>query len=275
MSLYFSIKRIDFKLDLLDFFGRFHNDSYDGINILLHPITDSFGDIFDFDFWNDGNDPVETEGRVYKYSRALGFDSEGHMLSAKLPGVWPMFKFLNSFEPMVWFSLFTALIMLSIIKSIENKSKISEVLDNFWIFFCFLFGNKFFEIEKSILKNVSNILWMFCTVVILSAFSGVLLAFFMKPLPKEVINSWDDLYLRKDVKITAFQLSFIYDYVENFYDKEDMAKDFAGRLVLVENVGENIMEENQDRIIEDLIKPETRQQYFPNSVSFIKVEFSI
>ena len=63
----------------------------------------------------------------------------------------------------------------------------------------------------------------------LCAFSGVLLAFFMEPIPEIVIDSWEDLFKRKEVKITGFHLSFFQRYIEDFPDEEEMARDFSDR----------------------------------------------
>jgi len=52
----------------------------------------------------------------------------------------------------------------------------------------------------------------------------------MRPNPDEVIDSWEDLYNRKDMKIFAIEGSAIYKFIQINKDKNEMARDFASRL---------------------------------------------
>ena len=51
----------------------------------------------------------------------------------------------------------------------------------------------------------------------------------MKPIPKEVVNSWDDLYNRKDLKIAVFQWSSLYQYIDYYKDTDQRAREFSTR----------------------------------------------
>ena len=154
---------------------------------------------------------LDTYDRSYniKFSRALGIVSEGNILCWKLPGQWSRFKFLTSFEPIIWYSLITTLFVFGLIVTLKEKISLSQLSDNCWKFFSSIFGHKNMDLEKSFVKIVLSILWLFCMTIMLSGFSGVLLRFFMEPLPSVVIDSWDDLYERKEVKILTFELSFM------------------------------------------------------------------
>ncbi len=57
------------------------------INIVLFPTTESIADIMASFIGED----------IFKYSKPLGIISEGHILSAVKPGIWPKLKFFLSF----------------------------------------------------------------------------------------------------------------------------------------------------------------------------------
>ena len=70
----------------------------------------------------------------------------------------------------------------------------------------------------------------------LSAFGGVLLPYFMKPVPNVVIDSWADLYHRPGIKVLALEMSFINSYITEFKDKGDpMALVFSEKFIAGDN----------------------------------------
>ena len=88
----------------------------------------------------------------YKYSRALGVQSDGNILCFKKSGQWPGFKFLLSFEPSVWYSLIAALLVLTVVKTITQMNGLNQLGANFWSFFSTSFGGG--GVEKMPCTNI-------------------------------------------------------------------------------------------------------------------------
>ena len=233
-----SIRRLELKFDLGDLYTRVVNDSYEGMTMMLVPMSNilygQHKENMNVDYESD-----EVMDQKFKMSRSLGIISEGNILCWKKSGQWSAFRLFYTFEPFVWYSLLITLLVLTSVKAIHEKKSLSQFSNNFWLFFATSFGHQMFEKQKSIHKNVLYVLWLFCATIMLSAFSGVMLRSFLEPLPDIVIDSWAELFERKDVKITGIQMSFIVNYIEEFDDQEQMAKDFADRFVYLESVGKD------------------------------------
>ena len=180
----------------------------------------------------------------YRPSRALGFTSDGNILCKKMVKPWPMFRFLTTFYHNTWLMMVITILFLSSVTTLSrtNWSTIRSnrltksiltfiimIIQSLWKLLGTAFGHSSFSRSTSLLANVSNTSWLMLSTIMLSAFSSVLLPFFMKPMPKEVVNSWEDLYNRKDLKIAVFRWTSLYQYIEYYQDTEEMAREFSTR----------------------------------------------
>ena len=224
----------------------FVNSSY-GNNIGLMPLTsfstfylESLLDMVPYD-----DNLQEGEEYHYRLTRALGFMSDGNILSKKMVKKWPKFRFLNTFYHSVWFIMVITMLFLSCVTTLTRTSWssirsnrltksistfITIMIENLCQLFGTAFGHSSLSRSTSLLTNVSNISWLMLSIIMLSAFSSVMLPFFMKPMPKEVVNSWEDLYNRKDLKIGLFRWSSMYQYIDYYKDIDEMAREFSTRV---------------------------------------------
>ena len=254
-------------MDPADYIRRILNDTYEGLNLILLPTSSSyferareieFAEVYESDSVGNGS---------FKMSRALGFQSEGHICSWKMPGEWSSYKFVYSFEPIVWYSVIATLIAFAIIKTMEDRKGFRQLSEELWGIFSNPFGNKEFKIENSVIKNMTNILWLFCMTVLMSAFSGVLLRFFMEGIPYVVIDNWDELYNRKDIKIIALQFSFIKFYIDSFKDSDPKAQDFENRYFFFEDLGDILEKHTGYLTDEELVIIRSYNHSFENELN--------
>jgi hypothetical protein len=157
-------------------------------------------------------------------TRTLGIISEEHILSAVRPGKRYIFEYFLSFDHKIWINIILSLIIFSLIMSLTQRS-FKNVLSNFWLFSTVLLSDIFPKrmLTKNLIERIIICSWLlFCT-VILSAFSGVLYGFLIKNIPNDVINLWEDLYSRKEFKITAS-----YSDLQNS-ESDEMVQDFKSR----------------------------------------------
>jgi hypothetical protein len=73
----------------------------------------------------------------------------------------------------------------------------------------------------------------------LSAFSGVLYGFFVKNIPNDVIDSWDELYSRKEFRITISDLSSHSEFSEEDNILHDFKTRIDDKLIFDSNYNEN------------------------------------
>ena len=218
--------------------------------LALNPFDDGFNESQDID---------------YRPSRALGFTSDGNILCKKRIKEWPMFRFLTTFYHNTWLMMVITILFVSSVTTLTRTSWsairsnrltksiltfIMMIIESLWKLLGTAFGHSSFSRSTSLLSNVSNTSWLMLSTVMLSAFSSVLLPFFMKPIPKEVVNSWEDLYHRKDLKTAVFRWSSLYQYIEYYKDTEEMAREFSTRfedlyILLSDDVDDDFAIKNQ------------------------------
>jgi uncharacterized membrane protein YcgQ (UPF0703/DUF1980 family) len=151
-----------------------------------------------------------------KTTRKLGILSEGHILSAIRPGQRYIFDYFLSFDTKVWLFMILTLIIISLMMSLTQRS-FKLILSNFWHFSSILLSEIFPKrmITNNLTQRIIICFWLiFCT-IFLSAFSGVLYGFFIKNIPNDVIDSWDELYSIKELRITISDYSLFSDYSKN------------------------------------------------------------
>ena len=225
-----SIKRIDLSVNPYEMLEKNVNDTSEALNMILLPMTKAFMDTM-FEFLHFQN-----------YTRSLGFVPEGYILSYKLDRPWPIFQFTQSFEPMVWVQLLATLLVFAVITSI-SRGLYRHVWGTCFAIFASTFGHYSHSLQRSALKNTIHGLWLLCSAVMLSAFSGVLLHYFMKPQPKLVVDDWQELHERQDLTITAFDVSYMVNFIRDFGTTDPMAEDFSDRYISLYDVGGDIFNE--------------------------------
>ena len=145
------------------------------------------------------------------------------------PRSQPLFTYFQCFSPDLWLFIFALIIVISSIISFneENISKLPENIFNVFI----IFISK--SIPNSIKMNIkfNKLLigfWLLLVMFLSIMFSSFLLDYMIKPIPNEVIDSWDDLYMRSEVKILAPMNNAIVKYSE--LENTLMAKSFRSRI---------------------------------------------
>ena len=89
-----------------------------------------------------------------------------------------------------------------------------------------------FEVANELLTTFGIILavWLLSCTVFLSAFSGVLRGFFIQRTPCKCIDSWEQLYERKDLKIITQDMMYFARFVDKYKHVDEMARDFEQRI---------------------------------------------
>jgi len=65
----------------------------------------------------------------------------------------------------------------------------------------------------------------------------------MKPQPKLVVDDWQELHERQDLTITAFDVSYMVNFIRDFGTTDPMAEDFSDRYISLYDVGGDIFNE--------------------------------
>ncbi len=87
---------------------------------------------------------------------------------------------------------------------------------------------------KTRYKKLLLTVWLLTCVVLLSSFSGEILTFFMKNVTVDAIDSFEQLYGRKDVKIITPSKLYFNKFVQQYKNTNYLAKDFIKRLLALE-----------------------------------------
>ncbi len=198
-------------------------------SIILYPITQFFIEKIE-----------KTLDIILKTTRNLGIFSEGHVLSAVRPGKRYLFEYFLSFDLKVWINIISALIIFSLIMSLTQRS-FKTIFLNFWLFSSILLSETFPKIRltKNLTQRIIICFWLLFSTVMLSAFSGVLYGFFVKNIPNDVIDSWNELYSRKEFRITISDLSSHSEFSEEDNILHDFKTRIDDKLIFDSNYNEN------------------------------------
>jgi hypothetical protein len=183
---------------------------------------------------------------LLKITRTFGIISEGHILSALKPGKKIIFEYFQTFDAYLWILILTTLLLVSLIMASIRKSS-KGFLSNFFQLLSFLLSD---VIPKRVLpKELSGKIifnfWFITSTLLLINFSAYIHGFFVKNIPNDAIDSWDDLYLKKEFRILTTEFSFLNSFIEsNDNSDDDMARDFKSR---IERIYE--MKSNQTEIL--------------------------
>jgi hypothetical protein len=190
--------------------------------VFLYPITQSIIEKVEENF-----------GKGFiKITRAFGIISEGHILSALKSGKKIIFEYFQTFDPYLWILILITLLLVSLIMASIRKSS-KEFLSNFFLFLSFLLSD---VIPKRVLpKELSGKIifnfWFISSTLLLINFSAYIHGFFVKNIPNDAIDSWDELYINKEYRILTTKYSFLNNFVEsNENSGNDMARDFKTRI---------------------------------------------
>jgi len=158
--------------------------------------------------------------------------SDGFITSISRPRQRHPFEFILGFEVPVWIALFITMLIIPLSFCVIEKS-FSGYFKNLWNYSYLILSEAIPKMPKCSMKRFVLIFWLLACTVLLSGYSGVLRSLFLRPNPDDVINSMEDLYDRKDMKILALEGFDIHQFVETQKDKNEMARDFASRLELI------------------------------------------
>jgi len=163
----------------------------------------------------------------------VGFFELGNIACKIKPGIRPLFSYLSIFQIEVWFSILVSLIFISIIISVFKNSWISffKILWRNSIIMVSESSPQFFKIKSSWEKIIIGV-WLFSAMGLSIGFCTYLLDYMIEAIPEVIIDSWNDLYHRKDIKIIVFDDSSMAKFAMD--DISDMARSFKSRLETAE-----------------------------------------
>jgi hypothetical protein len=179
-------------------------------------------------------------------SRAMGMQSDGVIASITRPGERHSFEFILGFEFPVWITLLITMLLIPLSFANIEKS-FSGYFKNLWNYSYLILSEPIPKLPKTSMKRFILTFWLLACTVLLSGYSGVLRNLFMRPNLDDVIESWEDLYDRKDMKILSIEGSAVYNFVRMKEDRGEMARDFTSRLKKIKIV--DLLDINIQRMI--------------------------
>jgi hypothetical protein len=102
--------------------------------------------------------------------------------------------------------------------------------ENLWEYFQIISSEAMPYIPKNSTKRIFLAIWLLACTVLLAGYGGVIREFFIRTIPDDVIETWDQLYKRKDLQIITFEGSVIYNFAQTEADTDEMARDFQSRM---------------------------------------------
>ena len=128
----------------------------------------------------------------FKYSGLVSFFEIGTFASKFYPDVKPVFKFLGTFDKIVWSATIISIIVLSIVSSVNLKIKTQEFI---WNYFELLFS-------RSIQKRIRNLtcklclsVWLMSAFYLSIVFTSILLDYMTTAVPIVKLDELQDLAL--------------------------------------------------------------------------------
>jgi hypothetical protein len=212
----FRLKRIPYPRDRFDFVDLLWSEEWD---IILYPITQSNMELL-----------KETVNHSFTvFSRPINVITEGHIISAIRPGERNIFEFVFGFETPVWITLFLSMLLLPLTIALIDKS-FSGFFTNLWNYSYLILSESIPRMPKSWAKRTFLSIWLLISIVLLAGYSGVLRDFFIKSIPNDAIDSWEDLYERKELRIATLEVSFIKNFAKKNANNDEMARNFLSRI---------------------------------------------
>jgi len=210
---------------------------------------------------------IEKIGVLLKSSRAIGLHFEGHILSAVRAGDHHPFEFISGFESPVWIALIITIVLFPLLFALRDRSW-SEYLNYFQYLIRLVPSETIRESPKDSFKRILLSFWLLSCTIFLSSYAGVLRGFFVRSLPNELIDSWEQLFDRKELRIaTKMEISFISHFAQTHINDSQMAQDFSSRIEGVLINDEDILAEYYDKT--------SNYQYVLSAQNFELEEFLI
>ena len=143
-------------------------------------------------------------------SKHIDFIEFGSIAAVSQPGVDTMFDGNLHINPIfslnVWIFIFFTLILLSLLMAFiqeksNNNSYFKQVLGQMWNLSTVLLSEPFPKIPKTFSMRALIGSWLLLAVVFLGIIGGIFRENMIRNIPDLVINTWNDLYERKDMQI--------------------------------------------------------------------------
>jgi hypothetical protein len=173
----------------------------------------------------------EVIGDFAVLSRALSIKIEGLIISLVRPGERNILDFVMGFETPVWILILLSILSIPFAIALIQKS-FSGFFTNLWNYSYLILSEAIPRraITVSTPKQLFLTLLLLSGTVLLAAYSGVLIGFFIRSTPDDLIDSWDDLYQRNELKIVTHEYSFIHNFVQKHSNDNPMAQNFLSRM---------------------------------------------
>ena len=133
-----------------------------------------------------------------KLTPYTNYGDNSRILATTKRGQFHMFKHFECFNIEVYYFIILSVVFISCAISGHKKS-IKLVLETFWTYLSvILHGSSDIDMRTGLVIPYT---WLLSCTVLLTAFSGELLKFLIKARPIYWINSWDDLFEWKHLRI--------------------------------------------------------------------------
>ena len=193
---------------------------------------DFIGTLCDASLFLTNTEPLKALNMSFSITRVIDYTYEGHIAYTIYPGTSEMFSLFYRFDSLIIIGLILTLITLSIVLSLKHRS-VTNFIRVFIECSSILFSKEMpssLRIECSAYRCVLAA-WLLASMFISIVFCNLILVEKFKTVPKNVINSWNDLFLRKEVEIVAIDLEYFNQYFED--DNSQIALNFRSRLKLM------------------------------------------
>jgi hypothetical protein len=170
----------------------------------------------------------------YKLSKSFGALQQGYIISIKFKEILQAFKFVESFDMFIWIAFILSICLISLFVTIQQNS-IKNYFLYFWQYSALLLSEPIttFVYKRDLHFRSNKIIlsfWLLSCTVLLSAFAGVIRVFFIKSIPNNNIDSWEQLYDRKEMRIITLDISFFNNYIQEFKNLDIVAQEFYNRM---------------------------------------------
>ena len=155
---------------------------------------------------------------------------------SNLPGQNSLSKQFEAFDVEIYYCIMASLVFISFVISLYKRS-LKSFFTTLWSYASVILSDYYtIRLNKSIDRFISGV-WLITCTILLAAFSGQLREQQMKPQPIFWIDSIEDLWQWKDLKIETNVLTDFFHRVLNvdYNDQKtsDIAYDLIGRLELL------------------------------------------
>ena len=172
---------------------------------------------------------VSNLGVEIKHTITIDYKEMANIAYLKLPGSQPVFTFFECIEANVYLlmGLMTILVTLLISRNNFNMLTFFNYLWNILTIFLSKMISKDLDMKSRLSKVIMGA-WLFLEFYFTILCGSFLMEHMNKPIPYRVIDSWDDLYQMKEVKILTSKTSTLVKFTQ--LENTPMAMDFRQRL---------------------------------------------